>query len=275
MSDKKYFFLAGLPRSGNTLLSSILNQNPEINVSANSFVCDILFHAVTLQYHESFQNFPDEKSLTDYTRSIFDSYYKSWSGKYIIDRGPWGTPQNLEALKYHHKNKIKIIVPVRNIVEIIASFIRVNPSSIKNDLDNEVNCSYRFNDSYKSEVELKCEVITRPNNQLEKFLFSLHNLMKPENRNFLHIVEYDDLIFNTERTINQIYNFLEIDKYNHNLNYISDFSINGMKYDDQRLYNCNLHSLRSKIKKANYKIDDVLPKNIIQYYSNREFWREK
>ena len=110
MIDKKYFFLAGLPRSGNTLLSSILNQNPEINVSANSFVCDILFHGISLQYHECFQNFPDKKSLEDFIASTFDSYYQNWKGNYIIDRGPWGTPQNLNILKEYLNNEIKIIV---------------------------------------------------------------------------------------------------------------------------------------------------------------------
>ena len=37
MFEKKYYFLAGLPRAGNTVLSSILNQNSRVQVSANSF----------------------------------------------------------------------------------------------------------------------------------------------------------------------------------------------------------------------------------------------
>ena len=56
---KKYFFLSGLPRAGNTLLSSILNQNPDLSVSANSFVCDILYQGATLQFTDFFENFPD------------------------------------------------------------------------------------------------------------------------------------------------------------------------------------------------------------------------
>ena len=89
--NKKYFFLAGLPRTGNTLLSSILNQNPDLAVSANSFVSEIFYYGVSLQFSEMFQNFPDFDSLESYLRSIFDSYYKNWDAKYIIDRGPWGT----------------------------------------------------------------------------------------------------------------------------------------------------------------------------------------
>ena len=273
MIDKKYFFLAGLPRSGNTLLSSILNQNPEINVSANSFVCDILFHGISLQYHECFQNFPDKKSLEDFISSTFDSYYQNWNGTYIIDRGPWGTPQNLNILKEYLNNEIKIIVPVRNITEIIASFIRKNPSFIQRDYNEEVNYGIRFSETYKSEIEIKCEIITKSNSQLEKFLFSLYNLTKPENKNFLHIVEYDDLIFNTEKTIENVYNFLEIKKYKHNFNQIENFRINNVKYQDEHLFGCDLHSVRNKISKPSYKITDVLPDDIIKKYSNREFWR--
>ena len=39
----KYFFVTGLPRAGNTLLSSLLNQNPDITATANSVVPEILY----------------------------------------------------------------------------------------------------------------------------------------------------------------------------------------------------------------------------------------
>ena len=55
---------------------------------------------------------------------VFDSYYKDWDAKYIIDRGNWGTPINLHLLQQVIKDDIKIICTVRDIVEIIASFIK-------------------------------------------------------------------------------------------------------------------------------------------------------
>jgi hypothetical protein len=39
--DKKIFFLAGFPRAGNTLLTSILNQNPDICCTPNSVTLEI------------------------------------------------------------------------------------------------------------------------------------------------------------------------------------------------------------------------------------------
>ena len=40
---KKYFYLTGIPRCGNTVLSSILNQNPDLYQTPNSVVPEMLF----------------------------------------------------------------------------------------------------------------------------------------------------------------------------------------------------------------------------------------
>ena len=57
--------------------------------------------------------------------AVFDSYYKDWDAKYIIDRGNWGTPTNLDLLQQVIDNDVKIICTVRDIVEIIASFLKI------------------------------------------------------------------------------------------------------------------------------------------------------
>jgi len=178
---KKYFFLAGLPRSGNTLLSSILNQNPDIMVSANSFLCDHMQQTALLQYNEKFQNFPDADSLNNLISSTFDSYYTNWDAKYIIDRGPWGTPTNLYMLENYLSNEVKIICSVRDIVEIISSTIRVSSNRIRNIIQEQIQRNQRFMESYKNDIDLMCEVITDPTGHLEIFMFSLYNLLNKEN----------------------------------------------------------------------------------------------
>lgn len=270
---KKYFFLAGIPRSGNTLLSSILNQNPDIMVSANSFLCDQMCATARIKFSDVYKNFPDEKSLDNLIGSTFDSYYKDWDAKYIIDRGPWGTPPNLYLLETYLSNEIKIICTVRDIVEIIASFIKLNPHALHQLLQIQRERQLRFLDSYKEEVELLCEAVMDPSGQVEKNLFSLLNLLKEENRKYLHIVEYNDLVDDTDNTIKKIYDFLEIEHYPHKYNYINTFSANGIEYNDS-VYGAGLHKLKKKIKPKNYKVEDILPAYLIERYSNREFWRQ-
>ena len=60
---KKIYYLVGLPRAGNTLFGSILNQNPRVRVTANSIVSEIMWLTECLKKDEAYQNFPDEKSL--------------------------------------------------------------------------------------------------------------------------------------------------------------------------------------------------------------------
>ena len=59
LPNKKIFFLAGLPRSGNTILASILNQNPVICCTPNSITLEIMKDVVLLKNTDIFQNFPE------------------------------------------------------------------------------------------------------------------------------------------------------------------------------------------------------------------------
>lgn len=269
---KKYFFLSGLPRSGNTLLSSILNQNPDIKVSANSFLCDHMYQTAMFFRSEKYCNFPDQKSLENLLSATFDSYYKDWDAKYIIDRGPWGTPINLTLLKEYLNNEIKIVCTVRDIVEIVASFLRVSREKLIQEYQHEVNAEMRYNRSYKSEDEILCEIIMRPKGQLENCLLSLHNLLKEDNRQFLHLVEYKNLVLDPEKEIEKIYDFLEIEKFSHKYHYVHQFEVNNVRYDDS-MWQGELHKLNKKVKLSDYVVNDILSPNLIHKYSNLEFWR--
>ena len=57
--DKKIFFLAGFPRAGNTLLTSILNQNPDICCTPNSLTLEIYKEIFLLKKTDVFLNYPD------------------------------------------------------------------------------------------------------------------------------------------------------------------------------------------------------------------------
>ena len=107
--NKKIFFLAGFPRSGNTLLTSILNQNPDVCCTPNSVTLEIYKELFLLKRTDVFLNYPDEQSLNNVMDEVYNLYYKNWTYKYIIDRGPAGTPGNLTLLKKHFKQEIKII----------------------------------------------------------------------------------------------------------------------------------------------------------------------
>ena len=68
---KTFYFLAGLPRSGSTVLASILNQNPEVYVTPTSPMLDLL-----VKNQDTFWELPPVKAnpcpdqLTNVTRAM-------------------------------------------------------------------------------------------------------------------------------------------------------------------------------------------------------------
>ena len=84
--SKKFYFFCGLPRAGNTLLSTILNQNPEVAVGANSLVPEIFLQLRKLYTTEVFQNFPDAdyffvEANKDYYPFIEEKLLKKYKSK--------------------------------------------------------------------------------------------------------------------------------------------------------------------------------------------------
>ena len=67
---KEIFFLNGLPRAGNTLFSSIMNQNPKVAVSANSICADMMGGLFSLKKIDIFQNYPDHKSFDNVAAKV-------------------------------------------------------------------------------------------------------------------------------------------------------------------------------------------------------------
>ena len=237
MELKKYFFLAGLPRCGNTLLASILNQNPNIQVTSNSLLPEIFLALKPLYQSLIFKNFPDYKSLDNIIHNIFNNYYKDWKAQYIIDRSYWGTPCNLEFLKALNFD-LKFIILVRPVLEILASFIKI---------EKPLN------------VEKRCDELMADEGMVGKALISYYALKK---ENCL-IIHYNQLTEEYIDTIKKVYQFLKLPLWDHQFNDLSQFNIEGIYYNDKVL-SSPLHSIKiNKIEKINYNVEEYLPINII------------
>ena len=63
-------FLCSIPRAGNTLLGSIINQNKKIKLSPNSISLDILHQLHCLKETPIFKNFPKHSSLDNVIRNL-------------------------------------------------------------------------------------------------------------------------------------------------------------------------------------------------------------
>ena len=122
--NKQLFFLIGMPRSGNTLFASLMNQNPEVVVTANSITLEIMKDLFFLKRTDIFENYPDHKSLDNVLDSVYDVFYKDWPQQYIIDRGPVMTADNFELIQKHFKRPFKCIVLLRDVMDVLASYMK-------------------------------------------------------------------------------------------------------------------------------------------------------
>ena len=258
---KKIYYLCGLPRSGNTLFGSLLNQNPELQVTSNSIVCDMLWNIENLKTHRTFLNFPDYSSFDNVSKNIILNYYQNWNYKIIIDRSSWGSLNNLKILEKYSPNEIKFILLVRDIQNVVTSFIKWSEENKPNFLDNETDGT----------IKSKCEYLMRNDLQIVQDYCSVYNVMKSGYPYYL--IEYDNLVTDTQTVISEIYEFLELENFNHTFKNLNQFSSNQILYDDKEVGN-KLHHIRTdKISINDYDVNKYIPEELINYYSTLNFWK--
>ena len=267
--NKTYHFLAGLPRSGNTLLSAILNQNPEIYSTPLSPIPTLMWnYTSSCNYMEQvIRNKENETRAMNQLLSFFNTFYKDVDKPVIIEREKdWGTPPNLDLIKKYVTPSPKIIMTVRDILEIIASFIAMDAEYIK----RETGDSGFFINNYRSAEDAMAEYIMRPNGDIDKSLLSLSSAFYPENKGMFHIVEYNDIVLRPDETMSGIYKFLEMPDYKHDFN-----NIKKIELDNDVILGLpeKLHDIRGLISKSSTSTD-ILSDYIKHKYSNMEFWRK-
>ena len=78
------YFCISLQRAGNTLLGSILNQNPDITLTANSPLTEIIYQLDLIKTNKEIpqqQNFPHHGSLDNVIRKTFYTYSETFKTK--------------------------------------------------------------------------------------------------------------------------------------------------------------------------------------------------
>jgi len=122
-------FLAGLPRSGSTLLSALFNQNPLIHSEGNSGLCQLMWDT-----HVSCAvNAKEQLTATGRTsvegrllRELPAAYYADVTRPVIVDKcRTWPLPGNMRLVREHITPTPKVIVLTRPVQEVVDSFIRL------------------------------------------------------------------------------------------------------------------------------------------------------
>jgi len=256
--SKQLLFLVAQPRSGNTLFTSIMNQNPEIAATPNSITLEIIKDLFLLKNTDVFLNYPDHKSLDNVLDVVFDTYYKDWPQSIIIDRGPVMTKGNFELMQKHFKRPFKCIVILRDLMDVLASYMKwytENPDAFV----NKYNCK---ND------EEKLSMIMNKKGAVAKDLEAIKNAFNYPD--ICHFVKYDNLVAQPEQEIRKIYKFIGEPYYDHKFENLKQVEVNGMGYDD-KIVGKNMHKIKTVVRKEYNPYIEKIPERIRQKYGHIRF----
>jgi len=257
--NKQLFFLVALPRSGNTLFASIMNQNPEIAATPNSITLEIMKDLFLLKNTDVFLNYPDHKSLDNILDSVYDTYYKDWPQRIIIDRGPVMTPANFPLVKKHFKKPFKCIVLLRDLMDVLASYMQWYT-------ENSDAFPNRFN---LNSDEEKLSMIMNKDGAVAKDLEAIKNAYNYPD--ICHFVKYNDMVTNPKQEFRKIYKFLDEPYFDHRFDNVDQINVNGLSYDD-RIVGSNMHKLfDGPVRKVYNPYIEKIPERIKKKYGHIKF----
>tara|TARA_R110000868_G_scaffold252718_1_gene509435 strand:- start:229 stop:984 length:756 start_codon:yes stop_codon:yes gene_type:complete len=228
---KQFVALSGLPRTGSTLLSSILSQNPDIHAEGNSAVCQLMWNMQQSVANSEQIKANNKNLINKLVKPIPQTYYGEVNKSIIVDKcRSWTLPANMEMLNQYFDNKPKVIVLVRPLVEIVASFMSLRKENGWQDLEAGL-----LDDGSEPIMRSLAGVEWARNNNNGEFLF----------------VTYDQLVDDTQTSLNRIYKHCDWQPFAHNLDNI----VNRYKENDAIYGLAGQHDVRSQISRRTVDID--------------------
>jgi sulfotransferase len=259
---KTYHFISGLPRSGSTLLSSILKQNPRftagISDPLSSYVHSIIKDTNTAVGMDAAVSIEKRKDLI---RDLFDSFYKHDNEVCFNTNRGWSADTSL--LKDLFPN-FKMIVCVRDVAWILDSFEQLNAK-------NPYTIKPLYHHQELGNVHDRCRILMgeMPNfgGYVHGPLINVQQSMFCNEVSQICYIDYDTLVRFPKHSVKQIYQFLGESWYEHDFDNVED------SYDefDAQAKITGLHTVRRKVEYRDRR--SILPGELRDRYSPMSFWK--
>jgi sulfotransferase len=257
-----FHFISGLPRSGSTLLSAILLQNPRFHAGMSSPVGG-LFNGLLAQCSagSEFSSVIDTDTRRRLLSGLFNSFYADKPQKSVIFDTNRQWCSQLPALKNLYPNA-KVIACVRNVAWVMDSIERLYRA-------NPFENTRLFNDDIeRNTVYSRVETLAQRNRLVGFPWAALKEAYYGEHADSLLLVDYDLLSQAPDRVMRLVYEFIGEPWFEH------DFD--NVAYDapefDQALGLRGLHKVKPKV--ARQERRTILPPDLFETYSKLSFWRD-
>jgi sulfotransferase len=254
-----FHFIAGLPRSGSTLLSALLRQNPRFHSSVTSPIYAMVDRMVdAMSAERKYSSFFDDERRARVLRAVFTAYYEDAPQQVIFDTNRmWTANAAMIATLFP---QARIICCVRDVFRIIDSFERIVRS---NPLQYNSLFNFKNEPSIYGRVQMMMNardgVIGGPHAALRALWFT-------ELANRLIVVRYDSLTRRPEKTLNELYRLLGEPAFAHDI-----AAVEGDEEEyDKRIGLPGLHRVRRGVQPGDKPL--TIPPDIYETYAKSDFW---
>jgi sulfotransferase len=264
LSDVNAHFISGLPRSGSTLLSAILGQNPRFSAGITSPVAS-LFGAVLPKMsgpHENAHFFNDERR-NSVLKSLFKGYHDSALEQKMLvfdTNRTWTAKLALLSQLFPRSKVICCVRQVPWVIDSVEKLVRRNPTHVSGMFQGNsgLNVYGRVKDLMDSERGL-----------IGSAWSCLREAWFGEHADRLIVVRYESLARNPVAVIRQIYEYMGEPSFEHdfeNIVYRED------EFDDL-LGMPGLHTVKRKVEYV--ERTTVLPPDLFMKYADTNFWENE
>ncbi len=254
-------FIAGLPRSGSTLLAGILRQNPRFHAAMTSPVGGIYMamqSAVSRRNEAAVFITDDQKRAL--LRGVFTSYYAEIGAERVVfdTNRIWCTKMPQIAGHFVNARVICCVRDVRWIMDSIERLVRRNPLEL----------SGMFGFDAGGTVYTRINRIAASDGLVGFALDALREAFFGEHANRLILVDYEALTREPTRTLARIYDFIGEAPFAHDF---GDVEYAADEFD-LPLGTPGLHTVRRKVEFV--ERSTVLPPGLFQRFAGDAFWTE-
>lgn len=235
--------ISGLPRAGSTLLCNILAQNPRFHATATSGILEMLFRVRNgWDTVEEFRAMDDGQSMAAKRRvlaAMLTAFFADVERPVVFDKSR-GWLAHLEMAEALLGYKPKVLVPVRDIRDVLASFERLwrKTAALGQTADEAAN--YQAYQLLENRLDMWAGHTGPVGMAYNRIKDALARGWAAQ----MHFVRYEALTARPAETMAEIYGFLGEEQFPHEPGHVAQVTT-----EDDRVYGfVGLHTIRAQVR---------------------------
>ncbi len=264
---KKLVFIAGLPRSGSTLLGNILAQNPRFYASGSSPVVDMIRGASAAYDQHPFARSAPEKERARLKLGLLKGAllgaYEGVDADVVFDKNRgWPSQLELVATLLGGRERVHVILCVRDLRDVLASFEKLHRNTMATGATTQMVVAPVRNMTAVGRAQFILEQSSPVGHGKDTMIDAFTRGW----RDRMFFVEYEALTGNPVEAMRALYKFLDEDLYEHDFGNVEmttpeDDSVHGF---------VGLHAVRPRVEPQPPQWPTVFDAQV----TSTPFWRE-